>query len=97
MHVKKRDACMLLQLVMTHASCARAQAFVSTFMRVMENSTVASAGLPTKLNSQGDVNMPMEASLACCMHCYCAFVSLCRLFLNVPLIPGLHCVLLAKM
>ena len=31
-------------------------------MDVIRNSTVASAGLPTKLNSQGDMDMPMEAS-----------------------------------
>ena len=42
--------------------CMCVQAFASTFMDVIKNSTVASAGLPTKLNSQGDVDVPMEAS-----------------------------------
>ena len=34
-------------------------------MDAIKNSTgVASAGLPTKLNSRGDVDVPMEASAA---------------------------------
>ena len=37
-------------------------------MEVIKNSTVASAGLPATLNSQGDVEVPMEASVTLC-HC----------------------------
>ena len=50
------------QLLMARAMTVRAQAFATTFMRVINASTVASAGLPAKLNSQGDVDVPMEAS-----------------------------------
>ena len=56
-----RDCRLSLQLMMAHPVCV-AQAFASTFMDEIKNSTVASAGLPTKLNSQGDVDVPMEAS-----------------------------------
>ena len=68
------------RIARAHDCLCIAQAFASTFMDVIKNSTgVASAGLPTKLNSRGDVDVPMEARVTFTRRAtmFCLAVFLC--------------------